>query len=117
QKNPLGLGHAILTAAPIVGNEPFAILLGDDLIDGKVPCTRQLIDAFHETGKSVVGVMEVPLSEVSKYGIVGGSLSKRNGRAWMEVDRLVEKPKEADAPSRFAIPGRYVLQPEIFEHL
>jgi UTP--glucose-1-phosphate uridylyltransferase len=114
QKTPMGLGHAVLTAAPAVGNEPFAILLGDDLIDSKVPCTRQLIDIFEERDASVVGVMEVPQIEVSKYGIVGGKME--NSRL-MEVDRLVEKPAPSAAPSRFAIPGRYVLSPAIFDCL
>lgn len=112
QKNPLGLGHAVLCAAPAVGNEPFAVLLGDDLIDAKVPCTRQLIDIFAKEGASVVGVMEVPREDTNKYGIVGGPmLSDRV----MHVQKLVEKPDPAAAPSRFAIPGRYVLSPVIFD--
>ncbi len=114
QKTPMGLGHAVLCAAPIVGDEPFAILLGDDLIDSKIPCTRQLIDIYEAHGGSVVGVMEVAQSEVSKYGMVGGKML--NPRL-MHVDRLVEKPKPADAPSLFAIPGRYVLSPSIFQCL
>lgn len=114
QKNPMGLGHAVLCAAPIIGDEPFAVLLGDDLIDSKVPCTRQLADIYERDNASVVGVMEVPASEVNKYGIVGGQML--NPRL-MHVDRLVEKPAEKDAPSRFAIPGRYVLSPAIFKCL
>ena len=112
QKMPLGLWHAVLAAEPAVGREPFAVLLGDDLIDAAVPCTRQLADIYESKGVSVVGVMEVPSDEVSKYGIVGG---KKAGDRLIEVDRLVEKPKPADAPTRFAIPGRYVLAPEIFD--
>jgi UTP--glucose-1-phosphate uridylyltransferase len=112
QKNPMGLGHAVLCAAPAVGNEPFAVLLGDDLIDSEVPCTKQLADIYATQNASVVGVMEVPASEVNKYGIVGGKMM--NPRL-MHVDRLVEKPAEKDAPSRFAIPGRYVLSPKIFD--
>lgn len=113
QKNPMGLGHAVLCAEPIVGNEPFAILLGDDLIDSpKNPCTRQLIEIYEREQASVVGVMEVPQSEVSKYGIVGGKMLDSRT---MAVDRLVEKPAPQDAPSRFAIPGRYVLSPTIFQ--
>ncbi len=111
QKNPMGLGHAVLCAAPAIGNEPFAILLGDDLIDSKVPCTRQLIDIYEREKASVVGVMEVPQEETSKYGIVGGKMLNQR---LMHVERLVEKPQPKDAPSRFAIPGRYVLSPEIF---
>jgi UTP--glucose-1-phosphate uridylyltransferase len=114
QKIPMGLGHAVLCAAPAVGNEPFAVLLGDDLIDSDVPCTRQLCDIYEREGASVVGVMEVPESEVSKYGIVGGKMV--NSRL-MHVDRLVEKPSPKDAPSRLAIPGRYVLSPSIFQCL
>lgn len=114
QKMPMGLGHAVLCAAPIVGDEPFAVLLGDDLIDSKVPCTRQLIDIYEQDLASVVGVMEVPASEVSKYGIVGGKML--NSKT-MHVTHLVEKPAPQNAPSRFAIPGRYVLSPTIFQCL
>ncbi|MCC7442863.1 MAG: UTP--glucose-1-phosphate uridylyltransferase GalU [Bdellovibrionales bacterium] len=114
QKHPLGLGHAVLCAAQAVGDEPFAVLLGDDLIDSEVPCTRQLIDVFQERGASVVGVMEVPHAEVSKYGIVGGRME---GDRLMAVDRLVEKPSPGEAPSQLAIPGRYVLDPAIFQCL
>lgn len=114
QKTPMGLGHAVLAAAPAVGNEPFAILLGDDLIDARVPCTRQLINVFERTGTSVVGVMEVPETDVSKYGVVGGApIDDRT----LKVDRLVEKPGPGQAPSRLAIPGRYVVVPEIFDHI
>lgn len=114
QKVPMGLGHAVLAAAPIVGREPFAVLLGDDLIDSKIACTRQLADIYEREGASVVGVMEVPPAEVSKYGIVGGKMLDPR---LMHVERLVEKPSPSDAPSRFAIPGRYVLSPTIFECL
>jgi UTP--glucose-1-phosphate uridylyltransferase len=114
QKNPAGLGHAVLCAAPAIGNEPFAVLLGDDLIDSQVPCTRQLCDIYEQQGASVVGVMEVPAEDVNKYGIVGGKMLNPK---LMHVDRLVEKPSPKDAPSRFAIPGRYVLSPTIFDCL
>lgn len=114
QKEPAGLGHAVGCARPVVGDQPFAVLLGDDLIYGAVPCTRQLIDIFESRGKSVVGVMEVPAADVSKYGIVGGvPLDDRT----FQVDRMVEKPKPEDAPSRFAIPGRYVVDSAIFRHI
>lgn len=112
QKNPMGLGHAVLCAAPIVGNEPFAVLLGDDLIDSNQPCTQQLIEIAEQQSASVVGVMEVPESEVSKYGIVGGKMLSPK---LMHVDRLVEKPQSGNAPSRWAIPGRYILSPTIFD--
>jgi UTP--glucose-1-phosphate uridylyltransferase len=114
QKNPLGLGHAVLCAERIVGNEPFAVLLGDDLIDAKVPCTQQLIQIAEKEGASVVGVMEVPEKDVSKYGIVGGEKVRDK---LTRVHTLVEKPSPQEAPSRLAIPGRYVLSPTIFEIL
>jgi UTP--glucose-1-phosphate uridylyltransferase len=114
QKNPLGLGHAVLCAERIVGNEPFAVLLGDDLIDAKVPCTQQLIQIAEKEGASVVGVMEVPEKDVSKYGIVGGEKVRDK---LTRIKTLVEKPSPQDAPSRLAIPGRYVLSPTIFEIL
>jgi len=114
QKTPLGLGHAVLCAAPVVGSEPFAVLLGDDLIDSKIPCTRQLIEIFEAENASVVGVMDVPQGDVSKYGIVGGKMLNPK---LMLVEQLVEKPSPKEAPSRFAIPGRYVLSPSIFEYL
>jgi UTP--glucose-1-phosphate uridylyltransferase len=114
QKNPMGLGHAIMCAEPVIGSEPFAVLLGDDMIDGDVPCTRQLMDIYEREGASVVGVMEVPAEDTSKYGVVGGKML--NPRL-MHVDSLVEKPAIKDAPSRWAIPGRYVLSPTIFDCL
>lgn len=114
QKNPMGLGHAVACAESAVGNEPFAILLGDDLIDSKIPCTRQLIDVYEKQNASVVAVMEVAQNEVSKYGIIGGT---RLDARTTHVTRLVEKPSSADAPSRLAIPGRYVLSPTIFQCL
>lgn len=114
QKNPMGLGHAVLCAESIVGNEPFAVLLGDDLIDSKVPCTRQLIDIAERERASVVAVMEVPKEDVFKYGVVAG---KSVGPGLTHVEKLVEKPAVADAPSRLAIPGRYVLSPSIFHCL
>lgn len=114
QKTPMGLGHAVLCAAPAIGNEPFAVLLGDDLIVSEKPCIRQLMDIYEKEGASTVGVMEVPPSEVSKYGIVGGKMLNPK---LMEVDRLVEKPASSAAPSRLAIPGRYVLSPAIFDCL
>lgn len=114
QKSPMGLGHAVLCAEPAIGREPFAVLLGDDLIDSEIPCTRQLVEIYEKENASVVGVMEVPASEVSKYGIVGGKMLRPG---LMHVDRLVEKPQPANAPSRLAIPGRYVLSPTIFDCL
>jgi UTP--glucose-1-phosphate uridylyltransferase len=117
QKNPMGLGHAVLCAEPAIGNEPFACLLGDDLIDSEVPCTRQLIEIYEREHASVVGVMEVLAAEVSKYGIVGGKMLNPRPNFLMHVDKLVEKPTVGTEPSRFAIPGRYVLSPAIFQCL
>jgi len=114
QKNPMGLGHAVLCAEPAIGREPFAVLLGDDLIDSKVPCTQQLTEVYEREQASVVAVMEVPAEDVSKYGIVGGEMLSRD---LMHVKKLVEKPSPALSPSRFAIPGRYVLSPTIFDCL
>lgn len=114
QKNPLGLGHAVLCAEPAIGDEPFAVLLGDDLVDAKVPCTKQLIDIYEKYHSSVVGVMEVPRDQTFKYGIVAGdSIAEK---IW-KITKLVEKPKVEEAPSNLAIPGRYILTPDIFDCL
>ncbi len=114
QGEPLGLGHAVLCARHAVGNEPFALLLGDDVFDDEYPALEALIDAFEATGKSVVGVQEVPLDHVSRYGIVNAP-GHLDG-PWA-VTKIVEKPAPAEAPSRFAVVGRYVLTPRVFEHL
>jgi UTP--glucose-1-phosphate uridylyltransferase len=114
QKNPMGLGHAVLCAAPAIGDEPFAVLLGDDLIDAPVPCTKQLIDICEKEQASVVGVMEVEPQDTSKYGIVGGKMLNPK---LMHIEKLLEKPAPNLAPSRLAIPGRYVLSPTIFQCL
>lgn len=118
QHAPLGLGHAVLCAKSVVGNEPFAVLLGDDLIDASPACTRQLIDQFEATGQSLVGVMEVAESEVCKYGMIAPDEAVRSPTAGLtKVKDVVEKPKVGHSPSRLAIPGRYVLVPEIFDAL
>lgn len=111
QKKPLGLGHAIGMAREAVGNEPFAVLLGDDLIDAEVPCIRQMIDVYEKTGAAVVGVMKVPPSDVPLYGIVKGTAESPRV---IRVEEMVEKPSVEEAPSDLAIVGRYVLPPEIF---
>jgi UTP--glucose-1-phosphate uridylyltransferase len=111
QGEALGLGHAIQCAKAFVGNEPFAVLLGDDIVRSKVPCIKQLMNVFEMTESAVVGVQEVEEKEVEKYGVVAPR--KRNGHI-MEVDSLVEKPPVSEAPSRYAIMGRYILTPEIF---
>jgi len=115
QKEQLGLGHAILTAEHAIGSEPFAVLLGDELIiNKKNPGLKQLIDIYYKFGKSVVGTTEVPKEEVSKYGIVDGKLIEDGLRL---VNYMVEKPSIEEAPSNSAIIGRYVLTPNIFEVL
>ena len=116
QKEPKGLGHAVLCAKTFVGNEPFAVLLGDDLIinKGGKPVLKQLIDAYEETYSSVVGVQEVARKDVSKYGVV--KPVKEDGRL-IQISDFVEKPAVEVAPSNFAVLGRYVLAPEIFEIL
>jgi UTP--glucose-1-phosphate uridylyltransferase len=114
QAAALGLGHAVLCAAPLVGDEPFAVLLADDLIDAEVPATRQLIEQYERYKGSVLGVQRVPLEETSKYGIVAtGDPDAKTGI----VTRFVEKPSPEKAPSNLAAAGRYVLEPEIFEEL
>lgn len=111
QGEALGLGHAIQCAKGFIGNEPFAVLLGDDIVRSEVPCIKQLMDVYETHETSVVGVQEVEEKEVEKYGVVAPR--KRDGRI-MEVSSLVEKPPVSEAPSRYAIMGRYVLSPEIF---
>lgn len=114
QKNPNGLGHAVLCAKQFIGDEPFAVLLGDDIVEGKTPCLRQLIDQYEKTGSSVIGVQNVPDEDTHRYGIIAPG--KQEGRL-NEVKRFVEKPAKGTAPSNLAIMGRYVLTPEIFRFL
>ncbi|MDD3311504.1 UTP--glucose-1-phosphate uridylyltransferase GalU [Pseudodesulfovibrio sp.] len=114
QKEQLGLGHAVLTAREVCKNEPFAVMLGDDLLFGRGTGIGELIRASEETGKAVVGVIEVPDEKVSKYGVIAGT---RQADRTYRVTSLVEKPSAAEAPSNLAIIGRYVLLPEIFDIL
>ncbi len=114
QKEPRGLGHAILCARTFIGNEPFAVLLGDDIVDSEVPCIKQLMDVFDQYKTTVLGVQSVPRHMVSQYGIVGGS--KVEDKIY-KVRDMVEKPEIDKAPSETAILGRYVITPEIFKHL
>lgn len=115
QKEPKGLGHAIYCAKSFINNEPFAVLLGDDIVDSKTkPCLQQLIDIYNEYGTSIIGVQEVPKADVSKYGIVSGKMVDER---LYKVNNLVEKPSIEDAPSNIAILGRYIIEPEIFEIL
>ncbi|MDO4793000.1 MAG: UTP--glucose-1-phosphate uridylyltransferase GalU [Filifactor alocis] len=114
QKEPKGLGHAVSCAKSFIGDEPFAILLGDDIVDAKTPCLKQLIDAYDDYGAAILGVKEVEETEVDKYGIVDGL--KRSDNLY-EVSDLVEKPEIGKAPSNVAILGRYIITPRIFEIL
>jgi len=114
QKEPLGLGHAIYCAKSFVGNEPFAVMLGDDIVRSNKPCIKQLIEKYEEYGSTIIGVQEVEKKDVNKYGIVKGS--KLTGKVY-KVEDLVEKPNLEEAPSNIAILGRYVISSEIFEIL
>jgi len=114
QKEQKGLGHAIYSARQFIGNEPFAVLLGDDIVESDTPAIKQLMEVYEETGNSVIGVQEVPESETHRYGIID-PLSKKERR--YEVQKFVEKPEQGTAPSNLAIMGRYVLTPEIFDYL
>jgi UTP--glucose-1-phosphate uridylyltransferase len=114
QKEPLGLGHAILCAKKVVGNEPFAVLLGDDLIDAKVPCIRQMMDVYLNMDGALVAIQKVPRSETHLYGIIKGK--KVRDRVY-SVEEMVEKPERGKAPSNLAIIGRYILPPRIFDIL
>jgi UTP--glucose-1-phosphate uridylyltransferase len=114
QQEPLGLGHAVWCARNLVGNEPFALLLADDLIMSQTPCLQQMVEVYQKTGGHVVATMDVPKEQVNRYGIldvesIDGPVVKAKG--------LVEKPSPAEAPSTQAIVGRYILQPEVFAHL
>ncbi|MGO9642616.1 MAG: UTP--glucose-1-phosphate uridylyltransferase GalU, partial [Candidatus Acidiferrales bacterium] len=116
QKEPLGLGHAVLIASELVGDEPFAVLLGDVIIPGPNPATKQLIDVYQETGIGAIAVEEVPPDQTHLYGIaaVEPAAGQRWGQRLMRIRDMVEKPKPDQAPSNFAVTGRYVLPPEIF---
>ncbi|MBY7144609.1 UTP--glucose-1-phosphate uridylyltransferase GalU [Virgibacillus sp. NKC19-3] len=114
QKEPQGLGHAVWCARKFIGDEPFAVLLGDDIVKAETPGLRQLIEQYEETESSVVGVQQVPKEETHRYGIVDPSTME--GRRY-QVKDFVEKPKPGTAPSNLAIMGRYVFTPEIFHYL
>lgn len=114
QKEPRGLGHAIHCARSFIDNEPFAVLLGDDIVDSEAPCLKQLIDVYEKYNTTVLGVQRVPEQDVSKYGIVAGT---QVGDRVFKVSDLVEKPEADKAPSNVAILGRYIISPEIFAYL
>lgn len=114
QKEPKGLGHAIYCAKSFIGNEPFAVMLGDDIVANEVPCLKQMIDTFERHQGSILGVQEVSLDDVGKYGIVAGNYLEDG---LYKVADLVEKPSADEAPSNIAISGRYIISPAIFEIL
>ncbi|KXV76415.1 UTP--glucose-1-phosphate uridylyltransferase [Acetobacter malorum] len=114
QQEPLGLGHAIWCARSFIGDDPFAILLPDDIVKSGTSCVKQLVDAYNQTGGNVVAVTEVPREQTNRYGIL--DIGKDDGRL-VEVKGLVEKPKPEDAPSNLSIIGRYVLTPDVMTHL
>jgi UTP--glucose-1-phosphate uridylyltransferase len=119
QKEQLGLGHAVLVAKDLIGHEPFAVILPDDVVVADRPCVGQLIHAYHQVHGSVVAVMEVSREEIRRYGVIDGEPVEEaiNHGRLRRVTRLVEKPEPADAPSNLAIIGRYVLTPKIFDKL
>jgi UTP--glucose-1-phosphate uridylyltransferase len=115
QKKPLGLGHAIWMARKVVGNEPFLVLLGDDLVRSQTPCCRQMIDLYEKVNKAIVAIQRVPMDQTSQYGIIEGE--KTNFDRTFKVEKMVEKPAPGTSQSDMAIIGRYLLMPEIFEIL
>lgn len=114
QKEPKGLGHAIWCARKFIGDEPFAVLLGDDIVQSETPCLKQLINQYEVTNHSIIGVQTVPNGETNRYGIIDPAF--QDGRLY-QVENFVEKPALGTAPSNLAIMGRYILTPEIFEFL
>lgn len=116
QKEPLGLGHAVLIASELVGDEPFAVLLGDVIIPGPNPATKQLIEVYQATGIGAIAVEQVPHERTNLYGVVDvePAQNQRWGKRLMRIRDMVEKPKPENAPSDFGVTGRYVLPPEIF---
>ena len=119
QKEALGLGHAVLRAKDLVGPEPFAVVLSDDVIDSDIPCIRQLLDVYEYFGASVVALLEVPMDSISAYGVVDAEPVEHNGakNRLFRIRSMIEKPRPQDAPSNLAIIGRSVLTPEIFSSL
>ena len=117
QGEPLGLGHAVLVTKNLVGNEPFAVILGDDVIDATPPALQQMIEVYKKVQAPVLAVERVPVEDVSSYGVVAFDASESLGRGVYRITDLVEKPRQEDAPSNLAIIGRYILTPDIFAAL
>jgi UTP--glucose-1-phosphate uridylyltransferase len=117
QPEPLGLGHAVGCAEPVVGDEPFAVLLPDDMVLADTPCMKQMVEAYNRVGGNVVGVMDVPRDQTRKYGILDVEKDEKREGSLVSIKGLVEKPAPEKAPSTLSIIGRYILQPEIFKHL
>ena len=116
QSEPLGLGHAVLCAAPVVGDEPFAVILADDLVDAEVPVMQQMVDVASRENVSTIGVMEVPADDIGSWGIVE-TTNPELRESVARMTRIIEKPKPGSTPSTLAVVGRYVLTPAIFDHL
>lgn len=114
QKEPKGLGHAVWCARKFIGNEPFAVLLGDDIVRGNKPCLKQLIEQYNRYQVSILGVQQISIEEVSRYGIID---AKSIGNRLHKINNLIEKPLQSEAPSTLAIMGRYILNPSIFSIL
>ncbi|MGN4225234.1 UTP--glucose-1-phosphate uridylyltransferase, partial [Burkholderia gladioli] len=114
QPEALGLGHAVLCAEKLVGDNPFAVILADDLLDGQPPVMKQMVDTFDHYHSSIIGVEEIPASDTKSYGIVDG---KEWEESIVKLSGIVEKPAPEDAPSNLGVVGRYILKPRIFEHL
>ena len=114
QKEPRGLGHAILCAKSFIGDEPFAVILGDDIVDSKTPCLKQLLDIYYEYNTTIIGVQKIDRNDINKYGIIQGKYIDENIHL---IKDLVEKPDIESAPSNIAILGRYILKPDIFKIL
>ena len=117
QAQPMGLGHAVWCARELVGDEPFAVILPDDLVKSATPCLKQMTDAFAETGGNLVAVVDVPQEQTNRYGILDTGTDDGATGSLVEVRGLVEKPEPDEAPSTLSVIGRYILQPEIFGHL
>lgn len=118
QKQPLGLGHAVLAAEPFVGQECFGVMLGDDIIDNEIPCMRQLLEVYASHRCSVLAVLEVPRQNLSRYGVPAVEpVSGTGGNEWFRVTDLIEKPRVEKAPSNLAVIGRYILTPRVFDAL